>query len=892
MSIMQATEQRVWENYGKLPLAFIPNLGQMDEDVHYEARGSGWEMAFTAKEVVFTFMRKMSDVRRETSSHEEMTASELAVQRTVLAFRFLGANSEVKIEGQDEGIGKVNYFVGNDPTKWMTHLPIYHEIVYRKLWPGVDLFFRGKSGQSKYTFVVQPGALIENIQFTYDGAQALSFDEEGNLQVHTPYGILVDERPISHQEIDGERVPVSSSFVVQADENGEKRYGFAVGRNYDPRFPLLIDPGLIYSTYLGGSKNDGDTSIAVDTAGNAYVTGFSSSADFPTTVGAFQTIYGSGLSNAFVTKLDPTGSTLVYSTYLGGSGVDGGNGLAIDATGNAYIIGQTSSTNFPITTASFQTSLAGGMDTFVTKLDPTGSALIYSTYLGGSGNDLGAGIAVDTVGNAYVTGGTDSTDFPTTPASFQPTLPGVSNAFVTKLNPTGSALIYSTYLGGSGDDGGRGIGVDALENAYIVGFTNSTDFPTNALAFQATLAGNTNAFVTKLNPAGSAFVYSTYLGGSVNDQGLGIAVDVIGDAYITGFASSANFPITVGAFQTALAGDANVFVTKLNSAGSALIYSTYLGGSNDDEGLGIAIDDSGNAYVGGFTQSIDFPVTPGAVQSALAGPSDAFVAQLNPTGSHLVYSTYLGGSTSDEGTGIAVDTVSNIYVTGQTDSTDFPIVPGAFQSKLPGVLNAFVTKISPITIPITISPPLITCSPNITVPNQLGQCGAIVKFPSPTVFDPCSGGFTVSCNPNSGSFFPVGINSVTCMVTDACGGSATCPFTVTVVDTEPPTIICPDDMMVGINPSQSGTIVDYPNPTVFDNCPEGVTWLCTPSSGSFFPVGTNTVTCIAADAAGNTSECSFTITVFTTLATECIRVQKVYDWVIVPIEKRVQIPLP
>jgi hypothetical protein len=242
----------------------------------------------------------------------------------------------------------------------------------------------------------------------------------------------------------------------------------------------------------------------------------------------------------------------------------------------------------------------------------------------------------------------------------------------------------------------------------------------------------------------------------------------------------------------------------------------------------------------------------------------------------------------DEGAGIAVDTASNIYVTGETSSTDFPIVPGAFQSELAGALNAFVTKV----VPITISPPIITCSPSITVPNQLGQCGAMVHYLSPTVSDPCSGGFTVSCNPNAGSFFPVGTSPVTCMVTDACGGSATCPFTVTVVDTEPPTITCPDDMMVGINPSQSGTIVAYPNPTVSDNCPEGLTWLCTPSSGSFFPLGTTTVTCIAADAAGNTSECSFTITVFTTLATECIRVQKVYDWVIVPIETRVQIPLP
>jgi Big-like domain-containing protein/beta-propeller repeat-containing protein len=475
-----------------------------------------------------------------------------------------------------------------------------------------------------------------------------------------------------------------------------------IGRSLAGIAVSATNPALLYSTYLSGSGDDRGHGIAVDAAGNAYVTGFTNSINFPTTGGVFQPAVSVG-QDVFVTKLDPTGSGLVYSTYLGGNNADQGLGIALDAGGNAYVTGFTQSTNFP-TFAAFQTTLRGVADAFVTKLNPTGSGLVYSTYLGGSDNDQGFGIALDAspIPNAYVTGLTQSTNFPTTAGAFQTTFGGgTSDAFVTKLNPTGSGLVYSTYLGRSSSEQGRGIALDAspIPNAYVTGFTNSTNFPTTAGAFQTTFGGGiSDAFVTKLNPLGTALVYSTYLGRSLEEQGLGIALDAspTPNAYVTGFTFSSNFP-TVAAFQTTFGGVADAFVTKLNPTGSGLVYSTYLGGLTSDEGFDIGVDAVGNAYVTGFTQSTNFP-TFAAFQTTFGGGVDAFVTKLNPTGSGLVYSTYLGGSSSEQGFGIALDPspIPNAYVTGLTNSTDFPTTPGAFQTTSAGGIDAFVTKIGSV----------------------------------------------------------------------------------------------------------------------------------------------------------------------------------------------------
>ena len=402
----------------------------------------------------------------------------------------------------------------------------------------------------------------------------------------------------------------------------------------------------------------------------------------------------------------------MYSTYLGGSGEDGANAITVDSSGNVYVTGSANSTDFSVTSGVFQTTSAGGYDVFVTKINSAGKALVYSAYLGGSGNDASSGIAADSAGDVYVTGSTSSTNFPITPGAFQTVCGNPSsclNAFVTEINPTGSALVYSTYLGGSGNDMGSGIAVDNADDAYVTGWTRSANFPVTAGAFQTTNGGGDiqcpycDAFVTEINPTGSALVYSTYLGGSGNDIGSGIAVDSAGNAYVVGQTCSTNFPVTPGAFQTSiLEGDCeavrnNAFVTKINSTGSALVYSTYLGGSVNDFGKGIALDSSNNAYVTGYTGSADFPVTPGAFQTTCGGGCssgyNAFVSKLNPSGSALAYSSYLGGSRTDGGAGIAVDGTGNAYVTGDAGSADFPITPPPLSTSSGG--TAFVSKLNP-----------------------------------------------------------------------------------------------------------------------------------------------------------------------------------------------------
>jgi hypothetical protein len=486
------------------------------------------------------------------------------------------------------------------------------------------------------------------------------------------------------------------------------RVGFAVGRYRHDR-DLIIDPGIQYTTFLGGSSHETGAGIAVDGNGNAYVVGTTQSPDFPTTVGAFRRTGSAGNNpDVFVSKLNATGKALVYSTFIGGSGFDFGRGIAIDAGGNAYITGQTTSSNFPTTGGAFSRALhippncprcasADNYDGFVAKLNAAGSGLSYSTYLGGTDIDSPRGIALDGAGNAYVTGETVSVDFPTTAGAFSRTERGAYDMFVTKVNTTGTALAYSTYLGGTQVDDGQRVAVDSAGNAYALGFSSSTDFPTTAGAFDTTANGGFDVTVTKLNPAGSALLYSTYLGGQGSDSGGGLVVDDSGNAYVAGGSGSTNFPTTPGAFDTVSDGN-DAFLAKLNAAGSGLVYSTVLGGTASEGAAGVAVDASGNSWLTGTTSSTDFPVTADAADASFNGTADAFISEANPAGSALLYSTYLGGSQSDSGTDVVLDAGGNPYVTGQTFSMDFPATTGSFDTVFngdPSIFwgDAFVTKI-------------------------------------------------------------------------------------------------------------------------------------------------------------------------------------------------------
>jgi len=689
-----ASKRQALAAYAKLPLAFTANAGQTDPRVRYSAQGAGFSVFLTRKEA-------MLDLRRPGTKDKRKGAA--------LALRFLGSNPNVAIRGERPGSGRVTYLLGNDPARWHTGLRTYERVVYRNLWPGVDMLFMGQSGKLKVEFRVRPGARLRDIRLAYRGAKRLSLDRRGNLRIGTSLGVFIDTRPASYQLIAGTRVPVRSSFTHERRGSG---YGFALGRGYDRHHTLVIDPGLVYSTYLGGGGYDAYSDIALDDAGNAYVTGITWSADFPTTTGAFDETYDGG--DAFVTKLDASGAALVYSTYLGGSDSDGGFAVVVDGAGSAYVTGQTGSTDFPTTPSAFDRTFNGGADAFVTKLDASGAALGYSTYLGGAGYDAGLGLAVDGAGSASVTGATTSTDFPTTPGAFDTTFnDDDDNAFVTKLDASG-ALEYSTFLG---TGFGNGVALDGEGNAYVTGAAYSADFPTTAGAFDTTFSGG-DAFVTKLDASGAALVYSTFLGGSDFDVSQGIALDGAGNAYVTGFTGSSDFPTTAGAFDTTYNGGYDdAFVTKLDASGAALAYSTYLGGSDFEWGADVALDGAGNAYVTGLTYSSDFPTALGAFDTTLNGDTDAFVTKLDASGAALAYSTYLGGSGSDVGRGITVDGTGSAYATGYTGSADFPTTAGAFDTSYNGGANdAFVTKLDLAGPPPPPPPPIAQC----VVPRVIG----------------------------------------------------------------------------------------------------------------------------------------------------------------------------
>ncbi len=656
----------------------------MDERVGYYAQGGGHSIYFTAQEMV------------------------MALDETVLRIRFVGAKATPPL-GAEKTTAKVNYFVGNDAARWRTDVPTYGQVVYRKLYPGIDLRYGGRRGALKYTFVVNPGADVSPIRLAYGGAAGLRLDEEGHLLILAGGKELKDTKPYAYQEIGGRRVEVEVAFVL----HGVRTCGFVVQGDCDPRYPLVIDPVLAYSTYLGGSNIETGRSIVVDGAGQAYVTGETYSTDFPT-----QSPYDNSLDgslDAFVTKIDTTRSgtaSLVYSTYLGGSGSDSGHGVAVDGAGNAYVTGVTSSTDFPTQNAYQGTYGGHDYDAFFTKLNAAGDALIYSTYLGGSDKDYGYDIAVDGAGHAYVTGDTWSSDFPTQNA-YQETFGGYGlsggDAFVTRIDPTQvltpSMLLYSTYLGGSTDEKGLGIAVDATGRAYVTGMTESINFPTKT-PYQGD-QGDTDAFFARIDTTQSytdSLTYSTYLGGSGDDEGASVAVDEAAHAYVTGKTWSTDFP-TQNAYDNSLGGSNDAFFTKIDLTQvltpAMLFYSTYLGGSGNDEGVGVAIDGAGHAYLTGSTASTDFP-TKNPYQGD-QGDSDAFVARIDPTQvltpSMLVYSTYLGGSGVDLGQDIAVDEDGNAYVTGQTASNNFPI-HNSYKEVNVGNDDAFVSKLSTIGLAI------------------------------------------------------------------------------------------------------------------------------------------------------------------------------------------------
>ncbi len=671
----------------KLPLRFEVNEGQTDPQVKFLARGSGYTLFLTDAEVVLVLSTPAADPNTHVL-RQWMFEEGKDVVRTAVRMQFHGAAPQPIVQGHEKLSGRSHYFLGNDPSRWRRDVPSFTKVHYSGVYPGIDLVFYGRQGQLEYDFVVGPGADPTAIRLGIQGAESLGLDGQGDIVLQTSAGAVRLRKPVIYQEAHGARTSIAGEYRLR----GPNVIGFQVGA-YDARHPLVIDPVLTYSTYLGGTGDDGSRAIALDASGSLYIVGSTTSTNFPT-VNPFQSAGGGG-SDAFVVKLDPTGTSLIYSTYLGGSGAEAINAIAVDASGSAYVTGMTGSPNFPRSRPLQDTFGGGPNDAFVAKLNPAGSGLVFSTYLGGSAFDLCNGIAMDGSGNVYASCRTASANLPTTAGASQTTFKGVQDGFIAKLNATGSALIYLTYLGGSGDDFARRIAVDGAGRAHVGGRTSSGDFPTTAGAFQTALGGRVDTFVAKLNATGTALVYSTYLGGSGDDEGSGIALDSVGNMYVAGWTGSSDFPTTARAFQRAYGGGPlDVFVAKLDVGGS-LVYSTFLGGIGEDLSFfGLAVDRFGNAHVTGPTTSVDFPLKRPVQGTFGGGAGDIFVTKLNASGSGLTYSTFLGGSGQEYAQGIAIDRFGNVSISGGSNSNDFPTVKALQPRFAGGPFDVVVLKIS------------------------------------------------------------------------------------------------------------------------------------------------------------------------------------------------------
>lgn len=659
--------------HASLPLRFEPNVGQIDASVDFIARGNGYTIFLTPSESVLVFgapAHSLGDASAKTSA--------------VLRMQFAGADPTVTLTGIEPLPGITNYFIGSDPDKWSTDIVAFAQVRYRQIYPGIDLVYYGNARNVEYDFVLAAGADAGQIRMKVVGAERMAVNADGELIMSVAGGELRQPAPLIYQQGASGKILVAGGYVVQGTE-----VGFALGA-YDRTKALVIDPVLIYSTYLGGSGFDQVNSIHVGPTGDAYVTGVTSSVNFPiqgtpsSTHGGSQDVFvtklnlaGNGLTystyiggigsdiandivvsgagtayitgsttsinypvvtptiaaqvggtDAFLTKLTAAGNGIVYSTYWGSTGFEEGTGVTVDPADNAYIVGNTSAPNFPTQTP-FQAAHAGGMDAFMTKFSVAGNSIVYSTYLGGAADDRATDMRVADDAAVFVIGSTTSANFPIKSPALQASLGGGRDAFLTHFSLAGNALLYSTYIGGSADDEAFGMTIDAPMNAYVTGRTSSVNFPTQVPMQASHGGGTTDAFAIKINPPGSAIVFSTFLGGLGDDVGYGVALDGLAQVFLTGSTTSANFP-RLRAFQNSLGGATDAFVSKLGLSGSALIYSTYLGGTSDDAGRGIGVDLVGDAYVAGYTESLNFPTT-AAFQSAFGAVRDGFVSKIAET---------------------------------------------------------------------------------------------------------------------------------------------------------------------------------------------------------------------------------------------------------------------
>jgi hypothetical protein len=670
------------------PVEFEANRGQHDAAVRFFARASGYQVALTQAGVLFA-----------------LPAADQG-ERSTVALRFSGTPGNAVLAPERPTAHKTHYFLGDAAQQQFKDIANFERVAYRSIYPGVDAVFYGRGGKVEYDLVLQPGADPHAIALEFAGAGKIEVDAEGDLLVHAAQGVLRQHKPFVYQVRGGERQAVPSQYrLLPGGKVGVELAG------YDERYAVTVDPVLSYSTYLGGTLGESGNAIAVDAAGNAYITGVTSSTNFPA-VGAYQGTLA-GTADVFVAKLNPQGTGLVYSTYIGGRrSYSEGRAITVDANGSAYITGTTSAGSYPVTAGALSAGVSAG-GAFVTKLSPAGNALVYSTYLPGASP---LALRVDGAGSAYVAGQSFG-GLPATSGALQAALPpgSAGSGFVAKLNPAGSALAYATYLGGAGENTVNGIAVDALGTVYATGATTADNFPVTAGVYQGTRRGGREAFVSRLDAAGHALLFSTYLGGAADDNAMAIAVDGNGRMYVAGDTYSTDFPRVDGYSKPYNSTAYNVaFVTVLNADAATLAMSTYLGGKAclppqggscfpwdpTDGATAIAVDAAGrNIHVAGYLSSLDVSWLANAIQAGNSGRYDAFVAKIevDPFSQRILnirYATRLGGNGDERVSGMAVDPQGNAYITGSADSTTFPTTQGTYRVASPGPQDVFVAKVA------------------------------------------------------------------------------------------------------------------------------------------------------------------------------------------------------
>ena len=638
-------------------LTFEPNRGQASPQAEFVAKGTGYYLTLDkfGSRMVLRQGSKAADVRTH----------------------LVAENAVIGMTGTDALPGQSSYFRGKDASKWITGLPNFAKVKAIGVYPGIDLLYYGTQSKLEYDFIVAPGADAGRIRMVFDGVSKLSTNRNGDLVLVTSAGEIIEHKPVIYQTISGVRQPVSGSFRIDRNQ-----VGFTLGK-YDRSSELVIDPVLVYSSFLGGGDDDYGNAVAADSSGNMYETGVT-----------YSTSAGDG--DVLARKISPDGSAFLYTADLGGSGDDVGFGIAVDVNGFAYIGGRTTSGDFPTANA-FQNqnySPSGAGNAFVLGLDPTGK-ITFSTYIGGSYDDGGNAVALDNQGNVYLTGYTSSNDFPTSTGSFQRSRQGGADAFVAKFANDGTA-IYSTYIGGGSDDEAYAIAVDGSGNAYIAGYTYSDSFPQVNAPYQHSRHGGQEGFVSEVKNDGSGLVFSTFIGGSADDLCNGIALDPSGNVYVVGTTGSSDLPIPNRSYNTGYNGGASdIFVAKYAPAGQSIAWTTFLGSHGTEDGNSIAVDANGNVYIAGDSNSDQYPVTRDATQGSRGGGYDAVFSVLDTNGLTLSYSTFYGGKGDDSASSLAVDASKNVYLTGSTSSGNLFVSSNAVQGT-PGGGNAdaFLAKIS------------------------------------------------------------------------------------------------------------------------------------------------------------------------------------------------------